>query len=120
MQQVRWNAGQITVRPGTVRDDIAAQVIAREVSSAYPADYEGLWMLFGRMCVHTTASAGLPFQPEQVRSMNAADRKAAYEAFLDLPLRLRDRWLEAIDRENAALDVAIGPEPLPPDADPKA
>jgi hypothetical protein len=108
------------VRPGTVEDELTVGIIIDRVTSAYPADKVGLWLTFAELCSQTEASSGLPFQPERVRDMDAAAQKEAYEAFLKIPKAIKNRWLEALRAADAVVDVVVGPEPLPANADPKA
>jgi hypothetical protein len=119
-QIVRWSAGRIEVRPGTGEDELAEDAILRTLVGQYPTDARGFWESFARLCVHTEASEGLTFQPERVRALPDGEVKSAYEAFLKVPSTIRRKWDSAIDLANAAVDVVVGPWPLPEDADPKA
>lgn len=119
-QVVRWNAGCITVRPGTVADDIAAQIIARQVADCYPPDMVGLYGQFATLCSQTIDSDGLPFKPEHVRNMDAGQKRLAYEAFLTIAQRIRDRWIAALNLTDEVVDLTVGPAALADNADPKA
>jgi hypothetical protein len=121
-QIVKWHGGQIVVRPGTVADDIAARYIAEQVLSTYPRDdnTQVRVMQFGQLCSQTESSEGLDWKPEQVRNLDAAGMRTAYEAFTGLPKTIYGRWFEAYALVDAEMDVDLGPLPLPESAEKKA
>ncbi len=119
-QIVKWNGGQIIVRPGLVEDELAASIIKREVSNAYPDGTWGAWPQFADLCSQTVSSSGLDFQPELVRNMDPAQKRDAYERYLKLAKSIRDKWSEAFGVVNRAIDVDLGPESLPETATKKA
>lgn len=121
-QVVKWDGGQkeIVVRPGLVEDEIVASAITQQLVSAYPDGSYGFWQPFASLCSQTVSSKGLEFQPELVRNMDPAQRKMAYEAFLKLPKQVRAKWKTAVDDADAAVDVDLGPDPLPESASKKA
>ena len=120
MQTVRWSAGYIKVRPGTVQDELTSDRILTSVTAAYPSDALGLWRTFADLCAQTVTSDGLGFKPENVVALAPVQQKEAYEAFLKLPKALKRRWLEALAAADGVQDIAVGPEPLAADADPNS
>lgn len=119
-QAVRWSNGRVVVREALVEDELAAQVIERIVREAHPDEPAGFWLQFGRLCVQTEESEGLTWKPETMRRASAKDVQAAYEAFLKLPKRIWDKWVEALTDTDEIKDIETGPYPLPESADPKA
>lgn len=114
-QSVKWQGGQLVVRPGTVADDIAARYIAEQVLSTYPKDDTTpvRCIQFGQLCSQTESSEGLDWKPEQVRHLDATGMRLCYDAFTQLPRAVYTRWFEAYALVDAEMDVDLGPLPLP-------
>lgn len=123
MQQiVKWRGGQIVVRPGTVADDIMARTIAERVLSTFRSDdtTQVRVIQFGQLCSQTESSEGLTWEPAQVRNLDAAATRAAYDAFTGLPKTIYNKWFEAYALVDAEMDVELGPLPLSDNAEKKA
>lgn len=114
-QSVKWQGGQIIVRPGTVADDIAARYIADQLISTYAKDdaTQIRPIGFGQLCSQTESSEGLDWKPEQVRHLDAAGIRLCYDAFTHLPRAIYTRWCDAFALVDAEMDVDLGPLPLP-------
>ena len=119
-QTLKWGKCELTIRPGTVQDDIDAAVIARAVARSFPDGCSGFFDQFGALCVQTESSAGLSWKPELVRTLDSAGQRQGYDEFLKLPKGVWDRWWVLAQAANKIADLTFGPQPLPEGTDPNA
>lgn len=119
-QKVSWDGGYLIVRPATVKDELAAEIISIQLRQGYPDGAYGYWDTFAELCSQTVESQGLPFQPEHVRNMDIAQQRQAYDQFMEQPKALRKKWKQALAAADEVLDYDLGPVPLGENANPKA
>lgn len=118
---IEVKVGQVTVvvREATIRDDLHAQMIRAKLDIVYANDNNiGYWRLFSDLISCVDRADGLPFDTAQVHDLPDDEVGAAYEAFLALSKKLKDKWIKAWNALNVDTDPITGPEPLPKGSDP--
>ena len=120
MQTVKYKGLEVTVRGATVEDDLHAQTMSQKLLKSAAEGSMGYWALFADLLSSTVSAAGLPFDPLTLLTADKPALDAAYEQFLKLPKRFKDKWRDAYNRENSDTDPVTGPTPLPEGADPNS
>lgn len=87
---------EITVQTGTVRDDLHAKIISQRLRTGEKDGSWGLWDVFGELCSQSVEVVGLPFDPVNIHLADDATLKLAYDCFMSLPKKLKDKWIAQI------------------------